>query len=151
MIGSQSAKSNNWLLCAMMLTSQGQGIQIGPLAAVGRFEWLAVLEKGANAACAAYSESSIESGCERTTPRLFQRLPSTSGIGVPMAAAPVADRVAIGMQRLAIIDPAGGMQPLWNERRTVALVANGEIYNFVELRGELKQRGHDFSTLATAK
>lgn len=58
----------------------------------------------------------------------------------------VADRVAIGMQRLAIIDPAGGMQPLWNERRTVALVANGEIYNFVERRRELEQRGHRFAT-----
>lgn len=50
------------------------------------------------------------------------------------------------MQRLAIIDPAGGMQPLWNERRTVALVANGEIYNFVERRRELEQRGHRFAT-----
>lgn len=56
------------------------------------------------------------------------------------------DRVAIGMQRLAIIDLAGGMQPLWNERRTVALVANGEIYNFVEKRQELAQRGHRFAT-----
>jgi len=56
------------------------------------------------------------------------------------------DRVAIGMQRLAIIDLAGGMQPLWNERRTVALVANGEIYNFVERRRELEQRGHRFAT-----
>lgn len=50
------------------------------------------------------------------------------------------------MQRLAIIDPAGGMQPLWNERRTVALVANGEIYNFVERRRELEARGHYFAT-----
>ncbi|MEI6536080.1 MAG: asparagine synthase (glutamine-hydrolyzing), partial [Verrucomicrobiaceae bacterium] len=55
-------------------------------------------------------------------------------------------QVGIGMRRLAIIDPAGGMQPLWNERRTVALVANGEIYNFVERRRELELRGHRFAT-----
>lgn len=56
------------------------------------------------------------------------------------------DQVSIGMQRLAIIDQAGGMQPLWNERRTVALVANGEIYNFIELRRDLEKRGHRFAT-----
>lgn len=55
-------------------------------------------------------------------------------------------KVAIGMRRLAIIDPAGGMQPLWNENKTVALVANGEIYNFVERRKELEGRGHHFAT-----
>jgi len=58
----------------------------------------------------------------------------------------VSDRCAIGMRRLAIIDTAGGMQPLWNERRTIALVANGEIYNFVERRKELESRGHRFGT-----
>lgn len=58
----------------------------------------------------------------------------------------VTERVALGMQRLSIIDLAHGMQPLWNERRTIALVANGEIYNFVELRQELEGRGHHFAT-----
>lgn len=58
----------------------------------------------------------------------------------------VTERVALGMQRLSIIDLAHGMQPLWNERRTIALVANGEIYNFIELRRELKGRGHQFAT-----
>lgn len=56
------------------------------------------------------------------------------------------DHASIGMQRLAIIDTEGGRQPLWNERRTVAVVANGEIYNFVELRRELERRGHRFQT-----
>jgi len=57
-----------------------------------------------------------------------------------------ADRAAIGMRRLSIIDLAGGMQPLWNERRTIALVANGEVYDFVERRKELESRGHRFAT-----
>jgi len=52
----------------------------------------------------------------------------------------------IGMCRLAIIDLDGGWQPLYNEDRTLALVANGEIYNFVELRRELEAKGHRFAT-----
>jgi asparagine synthase (glutamine-hydrolysing) len=54
--------------------------------------------------------------------------------------------VEIGMRRLSIIDLAHGMQPLWNERRTIALVANGEVYNFVELRQQLESKGHRFAT-----
>ncbi len=54
--------------------------------------------------------------------------------------------VAIGMRRLSIIDLEGGWQPLFNETREFALVANGEIYNFIELRKSLEARGHVFST-----
>ena len=46
------------------------------------------------------------------------------------------------MRRLAIIDVAGGQQPVYNEDRTVAAVFNGEIYNFAELRAELRRQGH---------
>lgn len=52
----------------------------------------------------------------------------------------------MGMQRLAIIDVAGGQQPLFNEDQSVAVVCNGEIYNFRELRKELKSQGHTFAT-----
>src|SRR4051812_4114533 len=48
--------------------------------------------------------------------------------------------------RLAIIDVAGGDQPLASEDGTITLVANGEIYNHVELRRELEARGHVFAT-----
>src|SRR5919199_3670551 len=58
------------------------------------------------------------------------------------------DGVALGMQRLSIIDVAGGHQPIWDEDETVAVVLNGEIYNFVELREELIRRGHRFRTRA---
>jgi asparagine synthase (glutamine-hydrolysing) len=50
------------------------------------------------------------------------------------------------MQRLAIIDVRGGDQPLFNEDCTVAVVMNGEIYNFQDLRSELAARGHRFRT-----
>ena len=54
--------------------------------------------------------------------------------------------VAIGMRRLSIIDLAGGDQPIWNEDQSIGIVFNGEIYNYVELRAELQQRGHVFKT-----
>jgi len=54
--------------------------------------------------------------------------------------------VAIGMQRLAIIDVEGGDQPIFNEDGSIAVVMNGEIYNFEALRSELIKRGHTFST-----
>ncbi len=54
--------------------------------------------------------------------------------------------VGLGMRRLSIIDVAGGHQPVFNEDKTVAIVFNGEIYNFLELRPELERRGHRFST-----
>ena len=56
------------------------------------------------------------------------------------------DHVILAMRRLSIIDLDGGWQPLYNEDRTLALVANGEIYNFVELRRRLEQSGHRFNT-----
>lgn len=56
------------------------------------------------------------------------------------------ESVLIGMRRLSIIDLEGGWQPLYNEDRSLVLVANGEIYNFVELRQELEARGHRFRT-----
>jgi asparagine synthase (glutamine-hydrolysing) len=52
--------------------------------------------------------------------------------------------VALGMRRLSIIDLAGGHQPLYNEDRSLVLVCNGEIYNYVELIRDLKARGHQF-------
>jgi asparagine synthase (glutamine-hydrolysing) len=54
--------------------------------------------------------------------------------------------IGLGMQRLAIIDVAGGDQPIFNEDRTIAVVMNGEIYNFQELREELAAKGHRLAT-----
>ncbi len=54
--------------------------------------------------------------------------------------------VGLAHARLAIIDVAGGAQPLANEDESVWVVLNGEIFNFIELRRELEQRGHRFKT-----
>src|ERR1700692_4735151 len=58
----------------------------------------------------------------------------------------VAPSAALGMRRLSIIDLPGGHQPLFNEAGNVAVVYNGEIYNFRQLRGTLEGRGHVFRT-----
>ena len=54
--------------------------------------------------------------------------------------------VGLGARRLKIIDLAGGRQPLFNEDRTMAVVFNGEIYNFRDLRNDLVATGHRFET-----
>jgi asparagine synthase (glutamine-hydrolysing) len=54
--------------------------------------------------------------------------------------------VGLGHRRLAIIDLATGDQPMFNESRTLAIVFNGEIYNYQVLRAELERRGHVFAT-----
>jgi asparagine synthase (glutamine-hydrolysing) len=59
---------------------------------------------------------------------------------------PRARGVALGMRRLSIIDLRGGHQPMWNEARDVAVILNGEIYNFRGLRRTLELCGHCFAT-----
>ncbi len=54
--------------------------------------------------------------------------------------------VALGHRRLSIIDVATGQQPMFNEDGSVAVVYNGEIYNFPELVDELQALGHVFHT-----
>jgi len=52
--------------------------------------------------------------------------------------------LTLGIRRLSIVDPATGRQPISNEDQTVFVVCNGEIYNHVELREALQERGHVF-------
>jgi asparagine synthase (glutamine-hydrolysing) len=59
---------------------------------------------------------------------------------------PDSGQIGLGMRRLAIIDVAGGDQPIFNEDGSVCVVYNGEIYNYLELRQELQARGHRFTT-----
>ena len=56
------------------------------------------------------------------------------------------DNVAMAMRRLAIIDLAGGQQPIPNEEKTKWIVYNGEVYNYQELRKGLLERGHKLHT-----
>ena len=58
----------------------------------------------------------------------------------------VRDHVALGHRRLKIIDLEGGIQPLFNEDRSVVVVYNGEIFNFQEVKADLEAKGHHFRT-----
>jgi asparagine synthase (glutamine-hydrolysing) len=56
--------------------------------------------------------------------------------------------VSLGHRRLAIIDRAGGHQPMANEDDTCWITFNGEVYNHRELRPVLEARGHRFKTVS---
>ena len=58
----------------------------------------------------------------------------------------IAPGIGLGHRRLSIIDLATGDQPLSNEDGTVWTIFNGEIYNFADVRAELADRGHRFTT-----
>jgi asparagine synthase (glutamine-hydrolysing) len=58
----------------------------------------------------------------------------------------VDDKLGMGSARLSIIDLSTGQQPICNEDGSLWIVFNGEIFNYVELRADLVQRGHRFST-----
>jgi asparagine synthase (glutamine-hydrolysing) len=58
----------------------------------------------------------------------------------------VRGRAALGMRRLSIIDLKTGQQPIFNDAGNLAIVFNGEIYNYRELKKELESLGHRFKT-----
>ena len=53
---------------------------------------------------------------------------------------------ALGFRRLSIIDLSGGTQPIYNEDNSLAIIFNGEIYNYKEIKEELVKKGHKFRT-----
>ncbi len=70
--------------------------------------------------------------------KLRHRGPDWSGIFV-------SDQAILSHERLAIVDPTSGGQPLYNKDQSIVLAANGEIYNHLELRQELEAE-YDFQT-----
>ena len=69
--------------------------------------------------------------------RMLHRGPDSEGVMT-------APGVALGMRRLAVIDLATGEQPAYDEDGQIAVVFNGEIYNYRSLRAGLEARGHKF-------
>lgn len=84
---------------------------------------------------AAPTRATLEAMCEAMT----HRGPDDAGYHVE-------GPVALGMRRLSIIDLSTGHQPIFNEDGSIAVVFNGEIYNYRELRHELEHKGHRFAT-----
>lgn len=58
----------------------------------------------------------------------------------------VSSNISFGANRLSIVDIERGSQPQYNERKSVCVVFNGEIYNFRSLRKGLERKGHKFQT-----
>lgn len=85
------------------------------------------------------SKENAEAVVRRMLAAIAHRGPDEEGILV-------APPVVAGTRRLSIIDLPGGSQPIWNESGTLAVVYNGEIYNFRELRQQLEASGHKFRT-----
>ena len=81
----------------------------------------------------------------RMADRIVHRGPDSDGYYVNGSTAD--DSITLGFRRLSIIDLSdAASQPLYNEDGTVAVVYNGETYNFAELRDELIAKGHVFKT-----
>src|SRR5712691_7864067 len=76
---------------------------------------------------------------QRMCDRIIHRGPDSAGYHV-------AGRIGLGMRRLSIIDLNTGDQPIFNEDRSLAIVFNGEIYNYRDLRTTLLAKGHRFTT-----
>ena len=86
-----------------------------------------------------YNKESKEIILKKMTESIYHRGPDDEGYFVE-------DMVALGMRRLSIIDLSTGEQPIFNEDKSVVIVYNGEIYNFKELKKELLEKGHEFTT-----
>lgn len=76
---------------------------------------------------------------ERMTQSLIHRGPDAEGFFVQ-------GNIGLGHRRLSIIDLLGGNQPMYGDDKNVVIVYKGEIYNYIELRNELKSLGFKFAT-----
>ncbi len=76
---------------------------------------------------------------KRMQKALYHRGPDGEGSAISQG-------VGLAMRRLSIIDVKGGGQPLFNEDKTIEIIGNGEIFNYLELQKQLKLKGHKLRT-----
>lgn len=76
---------------------------------------------------------------EEMTQKIIHRGPDSKGRYID-------ENIALGFRRLSIIDLNDGDQPMFNEDKSIVIVFNGEIYNYIELREELIDSGHVFAS-----
>ena len=84
-------------------------------------------------------EKDKEKTIKKMADRIIHRGPDDCGYYID-------EHVALGHRRLSIIDLKSGKQPMFNEDDTLVVVFNGEIYNYPELKEELKKHNHKFKT-----
>lgn len=85
------------------------------------------------------SKDEAENLLKRMLSRIRYRGPDESGIYI-------GNEIGLGIVRLSILDLETGSQPLSNGDQSLWIVYNGEIFNYIELRQELKRKGHTFRT-----
>ena len=76
---------------------------------------------------------------ENMSNRIIHRGPDECGYYID-------DDIALAHRRLSIIDLSSGKQPIYNEKEDKVIIFNGEIYNYIELKKELKKKKHKFKT-----
>lgn len=76
---------------------------------------------------------------ENMSNRIIHRGPDECGFYID-------DDIALAHRRLSIIDLSSGTQPIYNEKEDKVIIFNGEIYNYIELKKELKKKKHKFKT-----
>lgn len=76
---------------------------------------------------------------KKMTDKIIHRGPDSEGIYTD-------ENISLGFRRLSIIGLENGSQPIFNEDNTLAIIFNGEIYNYQELKGSLIEKGHIFKT-----
>lgn len=77
-----------------------------------------------------------------SSPRVREALARLAHRGPDGSGSFESDDAVLGIRRLAIIDLVNGDQPIYNEDRTIAVVCNGELYNYTEAFRDLESRGH---------
>lgn len=82
---------------------------------------------------------SMDADMKKMTSCLTHRGPDDHGYYID-------DKIALGHRRLNIIDLETGHQPIFNEDRSMCIIFNGEIYNYKDLKRELLNKGHRFTT-----
>lgn len=86
-----------------------------------------------------YGKDKMKDIVHRMNDSIIHRGPDAEGLFAD-------ESCALGMRRLSIIDVEGGGQPIWNEVRDRLIIFNGELYNYRELREQLRKAGHVFAT-----
>ncbi|MFN8644364.1 MAG: asparagine synthetase B [Candidatus Binatia bacterium] len=130
------------------LRRSGESSPAGSLrASVPPCESIFCLIKARLSGCAESRVCSTPTAAPRRRPRWSSAWPACCAIARPDAAGAYArGPVGLAVRRLAIVDPAGGAQPMVDEAAGVAVAFNGEIYNFRALRALLRTHGHRFAT-----
>ena len=90
------------------------------------------------------TESGSEAIITAMMDKIVHRGPDSSGMYL-------GENMTLGFRRLSLIDLESGKQPMYNENGNLVLVFNGEIYNYLELKEMLEEKGHIFSSEADSE